>query len=135
MAARADLAVLLLLLSISGCLSLSTNLYSCFYNSDDTYELRQGKDEQLLIANGYEGFDKNAAAWGEFRDQIDKVGYSFLSVNTTSNNIWKDEARMKCAGYIEGALTAERIHQSWWSYLEGSYNTSTYNVMMKFTEV
>eukprot|EP00753_Platysulcus_tardus_P008372 PLAT15929.1.p1 GENE.PLAT15929.1~~PLAT15929.1.p1 ORF type:complete len:572 (+),score=269.22 PLAT15929.1:1758-3473(+) len=58
-----------------------------------------------------EGKDTAATAWARFDDTINSTGWSQLYVH--SNGTYSDDLQAFGAGYLEGALTAQRIWQHW----------------------
>jgi len=60
------------------------------------FEIRQGKDTSCV-------------AWGYHQDEIENIGWSYLSIETNPSS--SDFIQSRAAGYLEGWLCAERIHQ------------------------
>eukprot|EP01130_Rhizamoeba_saxonica_P018914 TRINITY_DN9644_c0_g1_i1.p1 TRINITY_DN9644_c0_g1~~TRINITY_DN9644_c0_g1_i1.p1 ORF type:complete len:541 (-),score=112.21 TRINITY_DN9644_c0_g1_i1:31-1566(-) len=55
--------------------------------------------------------DRNGVAFGSFQDDLDKNGWGVLSVRT--NPKFSNEMQMFAAGYLEGALTSNRIYENY----------------------
>jgi len=56
--------------------------------------------------------DPSAAARGTFTDMADSVsGFGSLSISTSGN--FSDHDQFYAAGYLEGALTSVRIHETY----------------------
>ncbi len=53
--------------------------------------------------------DTNAVAFGEFQDTLQSSGWGILKIQT--NPTFSDDIQMFGAGFLEGALTQERIYQ------------------------
>jgi len=53
----------------------------------------------------------NGCAWGQFWDTLNQTGWGVFEMRTSKS--CSDTVQMYAAGYLEGALTAERIYQSW----------------------
>ena len=69
-------------------------------------------------------------AFAEFKDHIDEVGWSFLTVKTNSS--FTDVEQADAAGIAEGFSTALRIKQSWTNTMAGYCKTpSTFCINLK----
>lgn len=69
-------------------------------------------------------------AFAEFKDHIDEVGWSFLTVKTNSS--FTDVEQADAAGIAEGFATALRIKQSWTNTMAGYCKTpSTFCINLK----
>jgi hypothetical protein len=54
-------------------------------------------------------YDTNAVAFGQFEDTLEDNGWGVLKVQT--NSAFSDDLQMFGAGFLEGALTQDRIYQ------------------------
>eukprot|EP01114_Cavostelium_apophysatum_P001150 TRINITY_DN10983_c0_g1_i1.p1 TRINITY_DN10983_c0_g1~~TRINITY_DN10983_c0_g1_i1.p1 ORF type:complete len:545 (+),score=120.02 TRINITY_DN10983_c0_g1_i1:36-1637(+) len=64
--------------------------------------------QQYTLKNGY---DATGAAFGYFNDTADVSGWGILKIQTNSKE--DDNVQMFAAGYLEGALTSDRIYQNY----------------------
>lgn len=56
-------------------------------------------------------------AWGNFTDQIDQNGWSFLNVITDENH--NDQSQAYAAGLVEGYLTTDLMYKFWMNTVDG----------------
>jgi len=63
------------------------------------------------------GINTNGVAYGSFNDTLSLSGWGVLKIQT--NPQYGDNMQMYAAGYLEGALTSERIYQNY----QNIYNT------------
>jgi hypothetical protein len=74
-----------------------------YVNDNGTFSLKEG-----VLDKG------NGIAYGSFVDTINETGWSQLNIRSGyGNDQHRDSALMYAAGYLEGAITAERIYQQY----------------------
>eukprot|EP00746_Dinoflagellata_sp_MGD_P088050 gnl/MRDRNA2_/MRDRNA2_34877_c0_seq1.p1 gnl/MRDRNA2_/MRDRNA2_34877_c0~~gnl/MRDRNA2_/MRDRNA2_34877_c0_seq1.p1 ORF type:complete len:658 (-),score=126.89 gnl/MRDRNA2_/MRDRNA2_34877_c0_seq1:11-1984(-) len=88
-----------------GCNSLSASI-----DADGSIKLQpslSGSRDNLFLQDGA----TQAIAWGTWRDTLDEVGWSSLSMGLSEDSQTDDGIKMYAAGVIEGFLSAGRMQQ------------------------
>jgi len=69
------------------------------------------------------GRHTSAAAWGQYEIRMNEEGWNTLTVETNSN--FDDETQATAAGFIEGWICKDDIHNSYRNFLEGQMKNNT----------
>eukprot|EP00128_Syssomonas_multiformis_P006089 Colp12_sorted_trinity150504_noHs@9576 len=96
-----------------------------------TATLYRGSDGDYSLIFGKQ--DTEGVAWASFDDALETKGWGELKIRT--NRAFKDTQQSYAAGYLEGALTANRIYENHQSMSAFWFkNSSIGDIYVKFVE-
>ena len=75
-----------------------------------------------------EGVTTNALAWGRFDDSIEKFGWGQLFITTMGVSTFEEELNAFAAGFLEAALSQQRIWQHYRNFAGHFFNSSSNDI-------